>query len=78
MTEELARLARRRANMAENRKRCREYWATNWFGVPWDDGAQDQSDWREAGQIRQAGNSGNTETERVRPHPPAKVETGKG
>jgi hypothetical protein len=78
MMEHLARLARRRAHMAENRKRCREYWATNWFGVAWDDGAQDQGHWREAGQIRQAGNSGNKETERVRADTPEKVETGQG
>jgi hypothetical protein len=78
MMEHLARLARRRAHMAENRKRCREYWATSWFGVSWDEWESDQSFWRQADQIGQDRNSGNKETERRRPHPPAKVETGQG
>jgi hypothetical protein len=38
MTEELA---RRRAQMAENRKRCREYWATDWNGRPWETDNED-------------------------------------
>jgi hypothetical protein len=76
--EETARLARRRAHMAENRKRCREYWQADWFGVAWDDGAQDQSCWRKADQIRQDRNGGNKETQRFRSHSQAKIETGKG
>jgi hypothetical protein len=79
MTEELARLARRRAQMAENRKRCREYWATDWFGVAWDDGAQDQSHWRKADQIRHNPGRGNSaETVRLGPDTQAEIKETKG
>jgi hypothetical protein len=78
MTEELARLARRRAQMAENRKRCREYWATNWFGVPWDDGISDKSNAREGQQIRQDRNSGNQEPPCFRAYPPAEKQKTEG
>jgi hypothetical protein len=79
MTEQLARLARRRAHMAENRKRCREYWATDWNGRPWDDGAQDQSFRRKAQQIRHNHGRGNSsETVGIGPDTPEKLKTDKG
>jgi hypothetical protein len=74
MTAELSRLARRRAQMAENRKRCREYWSTSWFGVSWNEWESDQSHWRKADQIGHNSGRGNSaETVRLGPDTQAEI-----
>jgi hypothetical protein len=79
MTEELSRLARRRANMAENKERRLSFWGNLPWGVPRHDGAQDQSFWREADQIRHNPGRGNSaETVRLGPDTQAEIKETKG